>query len=208
MSNQNNEAPRNMINNFAITSEDVIFSLFEDGEVNIKSQEDYGKVMKAMQCTRDRGVNVTNLCENGKNTIEFRIPNGSINPQVVRENIKFFGSLLQVSKEMSLNPMFKNREFKILKQKNLTEKEKVESLLNLLFDDESEKSIYRERWDSIKDHSAFEMLKASNPTFKRKDYSMKTQTVKMFAETKAKDRADFFQILKNEFVVFNDYVGR
>ena len=176
MSNAAGQIPREKVSQYAQTSNNKILEMFETGEVNIRTQEDFEQVIKVMQDTRSRGVNVSNLGTIGKNTIEFRISNGTINPKVIRENIKLFGSLLQVSKKMSLNSEYRREEFERLKQKDLTEKEKTEALLDVLFDDEQEKSVYRERWDAVKDEKSFEKLKAKKPTFERGNYSMKEQT--------------------------------
>ena len=79
MSNATGQPPRQGVSNYAKTSNEVLAGMFETGEVRIKTQEDFEQVIKAMQDTRFRGVNVTNLGKDGKNTIEFRMPNGTIN---------------------------------------------------------------------------------------------------------------------------------
>ena len=68
--------------------------------------------------------------------------------------------------------------------------------MDLLFDDEQEKSIYRQRWDAVKEHSSFEQLKATVPTFRRGIYSMREQTAGIYGETKAEDRLNFVQMVK------------
>ena len=121
--------------------------------------------------------------EKDKNTIEFRISNSTLNPQVVKDNIRLFGSLMKVSKEMSLNPGYKNEEFKIMKNRSLTEREKVEALLELLFEDEKIKGIYRERWESVRNKEIFdELTLGQKQTFERGNYQIKKENCRRVAE--------------------------
>ena len=196
MVNKANEEPRFIMTVAAISSEYEISQMFENGEVTIETEEDFNRLMERMQNTRNRGVNVKNIKENGINTIEFRMPNGTIDIKVIRENIRLFSQIMKVSKQMSYNSKYKKHEFEILKKHDLTEREKVESLLNLLFDKEEEKDIYRKRWDSVKDVKLFEMIKAENPTFKRGDYSMREQTAFTIEETHAEDRIKLINMIK------------
>ena len=122
----------------------------------------------------------------------------TLKPNIIKENIYLFASLLKVSREISLDPKYKEEEFETIKDKNLSEAEKTEVLLNILFEDEDEKQIYRRRWDSVKDHAVFDKIKATKPTFKRGDYSMKKETAKMLEETSIEDRMDFIQEVKQE----------
>lgn len=196
MSNRRGQAPREEISQYAQTSNDVISAAFGNGEVRIKTQEDLDTIIETMQDTRNRGINFCNIDEDGTNTIEFRMPNGTIDINIIRENIRLFGQLLNISKQMSINSEYKKEEFLALKSHDSTEREKVESLLDLLFDDEQEKSIYRQRWDAVKEHSSFEQLKATVPTFRRGIYSMREQTAGIYGETKAEDRLNFVQMVK------------
>lgn len=198
MSNEKGQVTRPKIMTYAKANNSTISKMFETGEVSINNQEDFNKVIEALQDTRYRGVNLVNLQEGEKNTIEFRMPNGTINPQVVRENIRLFGTLLQVSKEMSLDPEYKKETFEELKRKDLTEAEKTEALLCVLFNDEQEKSVYRERWNDVKDNKVFEQVKAEKPTFERGNYSMREQVAGFFRETSVKNRAEFVQAVRSE----------
>ena len=200
MSNRQGQAPRGEISQYAQTSNDVISATYGNSGVSIKTQEDLDTIVETMKDTRNRGINFCNIDEDGTNTIEFRMPNGTIDVNIITENIRLFGQLLSISKQMSIDLEYKKEEFSTLKNHDLTEKEKVESLLNLLFDDEQEKNIYRQRWDAVKDHSSFEQLKATVPTFRRGIYSMREQTSKMYKETRAEDRANFVQMVKTMLV--------
>ena len=97
---------------------------------------------------RYHSVNLTNLGTPEKNTIEFRLPNGTIDYNIVRENILLFGRLLQACKMHSMAPAYKNEEYQDLFQQDLPEKEKLMRLLDFVFDKEEEKQIFIERWRS------------------------------------------------------------
>ena len=196
ITNREGQPPRKGITQYAQTSNYTISTTFENGEISIKAQKDLDLIIEALKDTRNRGINFCNIDEDGINTIEFRMPNGEIDIDVIRENIRLFGQLLNVSKQMSKNPEYKKYTFLELKEHDLTEREKLESLLNLLFDDEHEKDIYRRRWDAVKENKSFEELKAEVPTFQRGNYSMREQVADIYRETKAIDRINFVKMVK------------
>lgn len=198
MSNKKNELPREGTLIYAKQTNEILDVLYPKGEVKLESQECFEKLIKVLQITRHRGVNVMNLGKEGKNTVEFRIPNGSLDPNVIKENITLYGSLLRVAKEMSLNPEYKKEEFEILKEKDLSEAEKTEALLNMLFDDEKEKRIYRERWEAIKEYAIFDELQSDEPKFKRGDYSMREEVEAIYREISSEERAQLLEIIKRK----------
>lgn len=124
MSNRRGQAPREKISQYAQTSNDVISATFENGEVRIKTQEDLDTIIETMQDTRNRGINFCNIDEDGTNTIEFRMPNGTIDINIIRENIRLFGQLLNISKQMSIDSEYKKEEFLALKSHDSTERKK------------------------------------------------------------------------------------
>ena len=189
MCNKVGELPREGFTQFAKASNESISSIFENGEISIKSKEDLDLVLNSLRDEKHRGINFGNIQEEGINTIEVRMPNGTIDINTLRQNIFLFGQLLNISKQMSTDLDYKRNEFIELKNHNLTEQKKVEKLLSLLFDTEKNKMIYRERWESVKDNNEFEQVKAQTPTFQR--YSMREQTKEMLSETKVEDRQAF-----------------
>lgn len=173
MSNEKGKKPRQYLEDFAAMSHNDIEELYKKGKVKIENKEEFSKVCRYLTDTRSRGLNLSNLERKDKNTIEFRIPNGTINAKAIKENIKLFCSLLQVSKEIALNPEYKKEQFSNIKNRNLTEREKVETLLDLLFNNEEIKNIYRERWNSVKDEKIFdELAEEEIQTFKRGNYEI------------------------------------
>lgn len=146
--------------------------LFRDKSIRIYSYEDLDIALSAMNSDRYYGLNVMNLEDENRNTLEFRIPNGTIDSKTEKENIKLFGRLIAVSVELT-NDEEKYKKYCYLKRHDLTERDKVEALLDLLFEDEEEKSIYRDRWDSVKQYKIYDEVKSDNPTFIRGDYDLK-----------------------------------
>ena len=69
----------------------------------IKPNFDYNDFM---QCyvygsSRNQGVNFRNLLQGEINTIEFRMANGTLNPEIWFNNITVYGRLLQLAKEIT-----------------------------------------------------------------------------------------------------------
>lgn len=178
MSNEKGSVPREGIIKYAKTMHRELEPFAEKNTISINSLSDFENMREKLleKEHKYRGLNLGHYGEVGKNTIEFRISNGTINPKTVKENIKLFGSLMQISKEMALNPEFKKEEYETLIYKGLSEGEKVDALLNLLFDDEKSKDIYRERWESVRDEKIFdELTEGQTQTFKRGDYSISSK---------------------------------
>ena len=90
------------------------------------------------------------------NTIEFRLPNGTLDAETWIENINLFGGLVKASQELA-DISEKNPEeltesdkkkieiFEKIKSRKLDEKELLECVLNLSVS-EDKKNIYRERY--------------------------------------------------------------
>lgn len=74
---------------------------------------------------RYQGLNRANLGSRGKNTIEFRMANGSIDPDIIKQNVMLYGSLLNTAREMTLNPEYKKDEIAKFQRTDCTEEEKI-----------------------------------------------------------------------------------
>lgn len=104
---------------------------------------------------RFAGLNLTNLGNPDKNTIEFRISNGTLEPEVIKQNIYLYASLIEKARMMVLEPQKLTEKVEKFYQTDIDEATKVENLLNLLFETEQEKEIYRARWESVKSTEIF-----------------------------------------------------
>ena len=104
-------------------------------------------IFKQNQATRYMGLNLMNI-GNGKNTIEFRLPNSNINPDEILHNIILFGRLIMKSKELAEND---NKFLEFISVTMCNNNDKIDTLLNMLFNDEQHKSFYQQRYETNKD---------------------------------------------------------
>lgn len=147
---------------------------------------------------RYQGLNLANLSSRNKNTLEFRMSNSSLNPDTIKKNVYLYGSILNTARQMTLNPEYKKEEYGRLLKTDVTEKEKLEAALDFLFDEESDKKIYRERWQSVKDAPVFSQNSKkgfAKGKFNRQDYEEVSKEVSI---TKLNEAKQYIQgILKN-----------
>lgn len=115
---------------------------------NAESCAEYINTLKKITKTRYCGLNLQNINNPDKNTIEFRMANGEIDFKELLANINLFAKLIQISHDLNT---FDNNNFKIKLAKKIgeepNEERRFELLLTLLFDTEEEKEIYRERYE-------------------------------------------------------------
>ena len=127
--------------------------------VKLRSEEDVVRLARELhddeygfdyydEYDRYKSLNLTNLITGKQNTIEFRLSNGTVDYDILRENILLYGRMLQMAKMHSLDPNRKKKELEAFFEHILPGKEKVTRFLNLVFDDEEEKRIFYKRWES------------------------------------------------------------
>ncbi len=117
--------------------------------VKIESMEDLTNLaLEISGGDRYKGLNLTNVGFAEKNTTEIRLSNGTVNYNVWRENILLYGRMMQVAKQMSVVPTYKQEEYDSFFEQGLPEKEKIKRFLNLVFNSEVEKDIFYKRWES------------------------------------------------------------
>lgn len=158
---------------------------------------------------RYRGLNLTNIGNPKKNTIEFRMSNGTLDPEVIKKTVYLYGSFLKAARTTALEPSKMEGKLQQFYRTDITEEQKVDSLLNLLFEEPSDKAIFKQRWESVKDAPVFS--KAQNRfvphRFQREDFgkiARRTPTIlvkEMFS--KIKDSIQINEIGKGE----KDYAG-
>lgn len=185
MSNAKNIVPRFSLQEYARPISPRINKAIEKGSINLESEEDLDsfieKVQKA-QGSRYCGLNLWNI-NNGKDTIEFRISNGTIDPDTWIENARLYGRIVEIAEklaEIEKNSIKSNEEKRLLSlkeylKKDISENDKMEVLLNLLFSKE-ERQLYRERYISTiknlkeidEDYNPFSEISFSKVDFKKK----------------------------------------
>lgn len=121
---------------------------------------------------RYHGLNLTNVGNPKKNTIEFRTSNGTLNPEVIKKNVYLYASVLKTARTMALEPEKLQEQMQQFYRTDVTEQEKVQSFLNLVFENEEDRKIYEERWQSVKDATVFVKNQGDflQGTFKRDEF--------------------------------------
>lgn len=144
-----NSIKRNSINRYASKNKNDYIKAIENGVFDTNS--DIKKILEHINSNRYKGLNFKNLNCVQKETIEFRMPNGEINFDELLLNIKLFSRLIEMSHK--LNEMDDSNEIKAkaMKLSNIEdEKQRLQILLDILFDDEEEKEKYKARYYSNK----------------------------------------------------------
>lgn len=147
---------------------------------------------------RYQGLNLANLSSRNKNTFEFRMSNSSLNPDTIKKNVYLYGAILNTARQRTLIPEYKKNEWEQLVKTDVTEKEKLERTLDLLFDEDEDKKIYMERWENVKDSPVFSKNSKkgfAKGKFNRQDYEQGCKEVPI---TKLNEAKQYIQgILKN-----------
>ena len=119
ISNRKGEIPREEVLKYAkpISGKDES----KQKTINLENESDLENFIaetKIIQGTRYSGINYVNVGEEEKNTIEFRLPNGTLDPTTWIENINLFGGLVRVSHELS-EIMLKSEEQRTEEEKKM-----------------------------------------------------------------------------------------
>lgn len=147
---------------------------------------------------RYQGLNLANLSSRNKNTFEFRMSNSSLDSDTIKKNVYLYGTILNAARQMTLSPECKRYEWQQLVKTDVTEREKLEATLDFLFDEEEDKKIYMERWETVKDAPVFSKNTKkgfAKGKFNRQDYKQVCDKVPI---TKLNQAKQYIQgILKN-----------
>ena len=144
---------------YAVPISKKIENALESGKIDLKNSEDISKFaseIKDVQGNRYSGINFMNVGESGKNTVEFRLANGTINPETWIENINLFGGVIvsaqSISKIQAKNEQDRTEQeksdlekFEMLKDKTISNEERLDMLLDLTVSKE-DKEIYQNRY--------------------------------------------------------------
>lgn len=105
---------------------------------------------------RYAGLNLTNIGNPKKNTIEFRMANGTLDPEVIKQNVFLYSSLINTAIQITDNPELYQDKLSEFSRTDISEKEKAEKFLTLIMDNPEDRKIYMDRWESVKDDKVFE----------------------------------------------------
>ena len=105
LSNEDGTIPRNKIMFYAEPFTLKLSDELEDGSININDEQDLesitNEIHKVHREDRYVGINFYNLGLK-RNTIEFRMANGTLNPTQWIENINLYGGLLKAAEEIMI----------------------------------------------------------------------------------------------------------
>lgn len=104
---------------------------------------------------RYQGLNLTNIGNSKKNTIEFRMANGTLEPEIIKQNVFLYASLINTAITITDNPEKVQEQLTEFYRTDVTEEEKAKKLLNLIMENPEDRKIYMERWESVKDAEVF-----------------------------------------------------
>ena len=182
------------------------------------------KSLRVLAC-HETGINMQHLITNRgiaekffnigkgkpKNTYEFRNHNSSLDLDTWKQNIYLDSALSKIAYQMAYEQDTYKLEKKLsyFYEKGQTEEEKVDRFLDLLFDNDEDKKIYKERWESVKDAPVFNKAKGFSRTFlKSNAKKTKTNVIKDFM------RGFFYKAKEENFIsavreyMTEDYGGR
>ena len=200
ISNEKNNIPRFTLQEVAKSISPKMNKAIEEGTINLENEEDlelFIKEIQDIQVNRFSSLNMLNI-NNGMNTIEFRISNGTLNPDTWIENSRLYGRIVQISQkiaEIEKNPESTKEEKRLADLKEylkeeIPEEEKMEILLDLLFEKE-ERELYRERYFSTikmleEAHEGYNPLKYAR--FSKVDFKRKKHSLDEFHDLAVKER--------------------
>ena len=111
------------------------------------SMDSYVHLIKDTQYNKYYGLNLTNIGNKEKNTIEFRFPNGELDFNEIIHNVKLFAKLFEVSKEITYT---RDKKLLSLYRDIISSYDmdmQIVNLLDLLFDNDLDKEFYMDRYE-------------------------------------------------------------
>ena len=156
ISNKPGELPRRGIETYAAP----ISSKIQKAKLDKKRKDVFLEDAKRIQHNRYSGINLMNV-NNEKNTIEFRLSNGTVNGDIWIENIRLYGRTVQIAQELGEIkekidkgiPINEEEKRKYALKEMLKDErqidEKMEILMEILFTEE-ESQVYRRRYGKNK----------------------------------------------------------
>ena len=105
-----------------------------------------------------------------KGRIEFRIFDSSLSYPVIIEDLLLIAKLCEVSLNLTKFNQ-KQSQFSLLQDHEVREEEKLNRLLDLLFDEEKIKEVFKHRWQSVKEDSYYQRFEGEIPTFSNREPS-------------------------------------
>ncbi len=152
LSNEKNNYPRKKSDYFAQYLTDEFLEAVEDGILTIDESESYNEFLERLkesvqpQTFRHKSVNILNANTQNKNTIEFRMANGTLDFNTIHQNLKLFALLLNFTKKLSIN--YDNGLNYVDKLLSLEIDNRAKYLIDCLFYDDTDKEYFLQRWNA------------------------------------------------------------
>ena len=174
----------------------------ESGNLKVAKPKNaiYRNLIVKQKFNKDRyyGLNLSNMGNKKKNTIEFRLSNGTIDPDTIKENTFLYASLIKTAVDMTRNPELMSDKVDRFFDKDLDEEGKLDAFLALTMDDEQDRDVYKRRWESVKDNPIYKKNKNfAKGVFKRDDYKEVAEQEKSSA---IKDAFNYIANLKEKML--------
>lgn len=140
----------------------------------------FDKSLKVLAC-HEAGINMQHLSTNrglmGKihelghaiNTYEFRNHNSTLELDELKKNIMLDSALSNIAYEMAYEPGKNDKKLSAFFEKDVSEEEKVDRFLELLFENPDDRKIFKSRWEANKDAPVFQEAKGFSTTFKKEN---------------------------------------
>ena len=171
ISNAEGDIPRSEVFEYAAPISQNIEKFIENGEVDLENEDDVEELCKKLQHLQGRdldsrysGINFENFGNESKNTIEFRLSNGTIDPETWIENINLFGGIIAVSQELAdIQEKIENGietteeeqakldAFERIKEIEINEEEKLKCLLTLAIDSKDQHVYFNRYYTNSKE---------------------------------------------------------
>lgn len=161
ISNPPGELPRLGVSEYASPISGKVEEAIAKGTINLETEEDLKvfttKLKSIQKSNKNFSLNFLNVNNIEKRTLEFRLSNGTLNPQTWIENINLFAGIVKVSEDLAqiqqkpeqdrtTYELEKLKMFEKLGTEGLTERQMLDILLSLAVPPEK-KQIYEERYE-------------------------------------------------------------
>lgn len=159
ISNEKGTSPRSGMSQYASPITPKVQVAINSGEIELTDEislDEFISELKKVQGDRYSGLNLLNI-KDSKNTIEFRLANGTINPDLWMDNINLFGGIVAVSQELTETQDKRKQELFEKLIEDISNDEKLPVLLELVG---IEPERYEERYKEN-----IELMKDSKPAF-------------------------------------------
>ncbi len=132
----------------------IVFNKFMKEDINNKNDIKYTSInFNHMEWNKNIG------------RIEFRIFNNSLSSDIIFQDLTLIAKLCETCVLLASNPFYKKEIYVALLNHNISEENKLNLLLDLLFDDDYDKNVFKKRWNSVKDLEFYQYFKVGVDTF-------------------------------------------